>query len=297
MAGNATRLLVLIGIVVGSGALAGMALGYPIRSLDLGSSDAITLDQEALAGTIDAEQALVAAGDLPSSYAPAPEMAAAVTLVGATYCGVEVTPEEVVGEPLTAAYLDPTNKAFILSQVVKVKQQNDAGKYIKELTGAFDGCKDQRYFTGAGAEQIRLQISNPRKGDEPLELDYLTRTLRPVDGGTTQIVTYFQVGNVIVAIQYAGPDKPDKNLMSKAEDEILYRVAPEQFSKTAEVAGEKPMPDETTTTLVADAVQPSPTSSPPTLAPAPPPTFEPPTTTRAKRSTTTAKSTATTAPG
>jgi len=296
LAGNATRVLVLVAIVLGSGALAGMALGYPIRSLELGASDAVTLDQEALANTIDVEQALVAQTDLPKSYEPAPDLAAGVALIGAKYCGLAVAPETTVGEPLTAAFLDRTNNAFILSEVVKVKQQNDAGKYIKELTGVFDGCPDQRYFTGAGADKVRLEISNPRKRDEPLELDYLTRTLKPTGGGTTQIVTYFQVGNVVVAIQYAGPDKPDKNLMSKAEDEILYRVAPDQFSKTSKVNGEKPIPDETTTTLVPDVVQPSPTSSPPTLAPPPPPTFEPPTTTRPKRTTTSKKPTTTVAP-
>ena len=286
LAGNATRLLVLVAIVLGSGALAGMALGYPIGSLDLGSSDAITLDQEALAGTIDAEQALVAQGDIPKSYTPADEnVTAGVALIGAKYCGVTVAPEAVVGEPITRAYLDSTNHALMLSEVVKVRQQNEAGKYIKELTGVFDGCSDQKYFTGDGADKVRLQISNPRKKDEPLELDYLTRTLTPVNGGTTQIVTYFQVGNVIVAIQYAGPDKPDNNLMTNAEYEILYRVAPDQFSKTAKDKGEKPCP-----TRPRRRRPPTWCSrlhvSPPTIATTPP-TFEAPTTTRAKRTTTT----------
>ena len=106
-------------------------------------------------------------------------------------------------------------------------------------------------------------ISNPRKRDEPLELDYLTRTLKPKEGGTIQIVTYFQVGNVIVAIQYAGPDKPPKSLMRNAELEVLYRVAPDQLSKTAKVRGQKPIPGDVTTTTAPDAVEPSPTSSPP----------------------------------
>ena len=296
LAGNTGRVVALVAIVLGSGALAGLALGYPIRSLDLGASGAVTLDQEALANTIDVEQALVSGADLPKSYEPAPDLAAGVALIGATYCGYTVAPDAIVGQPLTAAFLDRTNNAFILSEVVKVKQQNDAGKYIKELTGVFDGCPDQRYFTGTGASKVRLEISNPRKRDEPLELDYLTRTLKPEGGGTTQIISYFQVGNVIVAINYAGPDKPDKNLISKAEDEILYRVAPDQFARTTKVPGEKKIPLDTTTTID-DAVQPSPTSSPPTLAPPPPPTFEPPTTTRPKRSSGTTRAPATTAPG
>src|SRR4051794_15131483 len=68
LAGNGARVLALAGIVVGTGIVAGMALGYPLRSLDLGATDAVTLDQPALQGTIDAEQALVQLGDLPTSY-------------------------------------------------------------------------------------------------------------------------------------------------------------------------------------------------------------------------------------
>jgi hypothetical protein len=294
LAGNVTRTVVLIAIVLGTGAAAGLAVAYPLRSLDLGGSDAVTLDQEALAGTIDAEQALVAQADLPKSYVLADDsVTAGVALIGAKYCGIAATPDAVVGDPLTRAFLDNTNHALILSEVVKVKQPNDAGKYIKELTRVFDGCPGQKYFTAEGPDQQHLEITHPRN-DEPLELDYLTRTLTPVDGGTTQIVTYFEVGNVVVAIQYAGPQKPSKDLMAKAEDEILYRVAPDQFSKTAKVKGEKPLPEETTTTTIPDVVQPSPTSSPPTLAPDP--TFEPPTTTTKKRTTTTKKPTTTVAP-
>lgn len=268
--------------------VAGMALGYPIRSLDLGATDAVTLDQEALTG-IDAEQALVAQGDLPKSYVAAPDMAAGVKLVGSPYCGETVTPTGTVGDPLTAAYIDRTNNAFVLSEVVKVKQQNDAGKFIKELMNVFDGCPGQRYYIGTGPEKVRVEISNPRRREEPLELDYMTRTIKPVKGGTTQIVSYFEVGNVIVALQYAGPDKPDKNLMLDAEKAILYRVAPDQFSRTTKIPGQKPIPSDSSTTTTPDLVQPSPTSSPPTLAPAPPPTFEAPTTTRPKRTATTKK--------
>jgi len=293
VAGNLTRVLLLAAVVAGAGIVAGLALGYPLRSLDLGGSDAITLDQEALAGTIDAEQALVSLGDLPKSFVEADgSVTSGVSLIGAKYCGVTASLDGIVGEPLTKAFLDTTNHSLMLTEVVKVRQPKDAGKYIKELTGVFDGCTDQRYFTGDGADKVRLKISNPRK-DEPLERDYLTRTLTPEKGGTTQIVTYFQVGNVVVAVQYAGPANNGNDLMSKAEDEVLYRVAPSQFSKTAKVKGEKPLPEETTTT-VPDVVQPSPTSSPPTVAP-PPPTFEPPTTTSVRRKSTTKKTTPTTA--
>lgn len=292
VAGNLARVVALIAVVLGAGALAGMAFAYPLRSLDLGGSDAVTLDQEALANTIDVEQALVAVGDLPTSYVEAdPAMAASVKLIGAKYCGLTPAPDDQVGEPLAKAFVDSQNNALLISEVMRVRRQNDAGAYIRELTRVFDGCSGQKYFTGEGESKVRLQITNPRN-DAPLETDYVSRTLTPVEGGTTQIVTYFQVGNVIVAIQYAGPANPRKDLMGKAELEILYRVAPDQLSKTAKVNGAQPLPDnDATTTTVTDAVQPSPTSSPPIpTTVAPPPTFEPTTTTKksTKKATTTA---------
>ncbi|MFN8051964.1 MAG: hypothetical protein U0Q22_11030 [Acidimicrobiales bacterium] len=290
LAGNSARIVALIAVVIGSGAVAGMALGYPLRTLDLGGSDAVTLDQEALSGTIDAEQALVTLDDLPKSYAVAPDtVVAGVSLIGANYCGGTVAPGDQVGDRLAQAFVDSKNNSLVLAEVVKVRRQNDAGKYVREMISLFDGCDNGRFFKVEGENRTEVKISDDRR-DQPLAADYVSRTLTPVKGGTIQIVTYFQVGNVIVAIQYAGPANPPKTLMRNAELAVLYRVAPDQLSKTAKVKGAKPLPEETTTT-VTDAVQPSPTSSPPTVAP--PPTFEPPTTTRPTGK---KKTTATTAP-
>lgn len=279
------RVVLLIALVAGSGVAAGFALGYPLRELDLGASDAPILDQVALAGTIDAERALIMAEDLPNTYAADESFAAAVSLVGAEYCGQTIVPTDPQGDALTRAYVDRQNKSFMLSQVVRVREQNSAGKYIREMINLFDGCDGQQFFK---EDNVEVSIEKT-SADPPLGADYVQRTLVPKDGGTIQIVTYFQVGNVIVAIQYAGPAKPKRELMSKAETEILYRVAPDQVSKTAQVDGSKPLPGESegvTTTTGVDAVTPSPTSSPtaevPALTPAPDPTFETPTTKKSR---------------
>ena len=125
----------------------------------------------------------------------------------------------------------------------------------------------------------------------------MSRTIAPVNGGGIRIITYFQVGTVVVAVQYAGPANPPKSLMSNAELAILYRLAPDQISKTVKIKGVKPLPDSVTTTApIGDA---SPTSSPdPAPTSAPTPTFEPTTTTKQRgnqRSTTTVAAARTTA--
>lgn len=296
LAGNAGRVVALLVLVVGSGAVAGAAVAYPLRSLDLGDSDAVILDQEALANQIDVEQALLQSSDIPRSYTEQPQdVAAVVDLIGATYCGGTVEPTDQQGSARARAFVDEKNRSFMLSQVIRVRRAADAGKYVREMAALFRGCAENndRYFTVENGTRTEWKVTEPRR-DEPLAEDFVSRTLTATKGGATKIVTYFEVGNVVVALQYAGPANPPKTLMANAEKEILYRVAPQQFQRTAKVPGSKAIPSDTTTTTVDDLVSPSPTSSPPPpTTVAPPPTFEPPTTTRAPS---TRRSSATTSP-
>lgn len=283
VAGSLARIVALAVLVVATGAIAGIAVGYPLRTLDLGGSKAIALDQEALAGTIDAELALVTKADLPNSFVADDSFVAGVALVGTSYCGQTTEPEGQVGDHLAHIFSDKQNNSYVMTEVVRVRRTQDAGKYIRDVTRDLDGCKGRKFYKVEGQVRTKVEIRDDR-GDPPV-VDYVSRTLRPVDGGTVQVVTYFQVGNIIVALQYIGPANPPKTLLSKAEKEILYRVAPKQLTRQAKVAGAKPLPDESaTTTTIADAVEPSPTSSPPVVpTEAPDPTFETPATTRAPR--------------
>lgn len=296
-ADSAGRVVALIVLVVGTGAAAGAAVGYPLRALDLGASDAVTLDQEALTNQIDVEDALLRAEDIPRSYDEAPQTVAdAVQLIAATYCGGTVEPTDQQGAGRTRAFLDTQNHSFMLSEVVRVRRASDAGKYVREMAALFRGCADNhdRFFTVENGTSTEWKVTEPRR-DEPLAEDFVSRTLTATKGGATKIVSYFQVGNVVVALQYAGPANPPKTLMRNAEREILFRIAGEQFKRTATVPGARQVPGDTTTTTIDDLVSPSPTSSPPLpTTVAPPPTFEPPTTTRAPSSS--RRSSATTAP-
>jgi len=289
---TALRVLLLAGIVVGAGALAGYALSYPLSRLDLGGPDPVTLDHQSMVG-IDPELALVRQDDLPENYTEAdPAASEAVALVGAQYCVKSEPPEGQIGDRIARAFVDGQNKTLMLSEVVRFDQPRQAKAYVDQVTRTLEGCG--RFYKEQAGEQVQFTVTNPRR-NPPLN-DYVTRTLAPVKGGLTQIVTYFNVGDLVVAVQYAGPPNPPKSMMDGVEREILYRVAPDYFSRTAAVDGQKATPTEPpTTTTIVDPAAPSPTSSPvppPTIAPDP--TFTSPTTTAKPKSK--PKSTTTVAP-
>lgn len=280
LGGGVVRVLVLSGIVLATGAAAGLAVGYPLRGLEFGADDAVTLEQSALTG-IDLTDALAQPDDLPSSFAESAEFSSTVDLVGAEFCGSSVALEATANAKASKAYIDSTNNSFFVSEAVRAKDTTSATRYIQQLTSLLDGCDKGRYFKVQGDERVEVEITSPRR-NTPLKLDYVTRTITPVKGGPVQVVSYFQVGNVVVALQYAGPEKAYESLMEDAETKILSRLVPDKFGEAVDIDGEKPLPTETTQL---NAVEPSPTSSADyTVESMPPATFDPP------KTTTTAKS-------
>ncbi len=281
LGGGVLRVIALVVIVLATGAAAGLAVGYPLTGLEFGSDDAVVLDQSALTG-IDLAEALAQPDDLPSSFAVSEEFSATVNLVGAEFCGSSVSLDATANARASKAYIDDTNNAFFVSEAVRAKDTTSATRYVQQLTSLLDGCEKGRYFKVEGDERIEVEITSPRR-NPPLKLDYVTRTISPTKGGPVQVVSYFQVGNVVVALQYAGPEKAYESLMETVETKILSRLVPEQFGETVPIEGEEPLP--TDTTIQPNAVDPSPTSSVDyTDESMPPATFDPP------KTTTTAKS-------
>ncbi len=64
------RLILLVTIVVISGMAVGYAVGYPLRYVDYQATDAVSLDQSALAGNVAIEDSLVTAADLGPGWVP-----------------------------------------------------------------------------------------------------------------------------------------------------------------------------------------------------------------------------------
>jgi hypothetical protein len=249
-------LVVIVGLV---GVGVGFAVGYPVSRLDVGAQSAVALDHLALAGTFDPEAALVAPDDLPGNWSPADPGFGRYTMIGQPVCGQTPDIANQLGDTLVRVFQDDRNRSFIISEVVRVRQPKDANQYLRELEKVFGGCR--RFYRGSGEErtQVRVLAGQP----DPPVVDYVSRSLQPVTGGSTQRLIFMQVADVIVSIQYIGPTVPPRALLDRAQREILTRVAPEQFARTRDIPGARPIPTEPTTTTTSTTTTLPPTTLPP----------------------------------
>jgi hypothetical protein len=255
-------------------------MGIPLRDLDLGGSDAVQIEHQTLAGSFDPQLALVQFDDLTgrsTEWTIAPEETLLFSnVIGGEFCGQSPELEGQLGDTVKIAYVDEKNNAAIFSEVARVRQTRDIDAYLRETNQILTGCPDNRYYnpTAEGREEVTI-LDN--RADPPV-VDYVSRSLEITDSGRSYVVTYFQVGDVLVAIQYAGPHGSELDLMDDLEQAILARVVPTQFGEVQDVPGAKDLPpeDEVTTTTLADPTAPSETSTPDR----PEATFSPETTAR-----------------
>ncbi len=244
----------LLLVIVAGGLLLGFGVGYPLSKVELDVTTAVELDHVALQGTFDPEAALALLEDLPSEFAQVEGDASMFGAIGASFCGETPTVEGQLGERLMRAF-NTKNGQLVTSEVVRVRKPVEANRYIADIERAFDGCTQRSFFRTTGEERVEVKI-RPGQPDPPVN-DYVSYTLQPTTEGTTQRVVFFQVGDVVVALQYFGPSTPRPGLLGDVQDGILQRTAPNDFSKLRTVEGVKPVPtDPTTTVLVVTTVAP-----------------------------------------
>jgi len=242
------RVVTLLTIVAIGGLLLGFGIGYPLSKVDFNVDVAKQLDHNALIGTFDPELALVQPGDLPTTFAQTDVDLSVFSIVGASFCGEQPTLDGQLGDKLIRSFAN-TDKEFVISEVVRVKAAKQASDYIQQVQRAFDGCLPKAYFR---ADKVRVKIKSGQP--DPPVTDYVSYTLEPETPGPTQVIVFFQVGDVVVAIQYLGPSKPSQTLLKDAQDAILRRTAPKEFGSLVTVDGVQPIPTEaptTTTTTIA----------------------------------------------
>lgn len=244
------RLTALVLLVALSGAACGLAFGYPVGSLDLQVSSAVQLDHNALQGTFDLEQALAQVGDLPKGWQTTDRDFTPFSLFGPAgqFCGETVDLSAMLDQPLRRAFVGPDNpnsQIVLVSEVAQFKRVADARLYRTNLAQTLTGCTANSFNRKLGDKFTKVEIRDDL-GDGPV-VDYLARSLVPVEGGAVQVFSVMQVGSAVVALQFVGA-RPGAGLISGVEKAILTRVAPRQFGPSAAVSGVQPLPTETTTT-------------------------------------------------
>ena len=273
-------MLALLAIVGISGVVVGLGVAYPVSKINVSAENVVALDQVDLAGSFDPQLALVTGDDLPDNWTDGDPAFAKFSMIGSPICGQTPEIADQLGDKLVRVFTDDRNKAYVISEAIRVRQPRSANQFITEMSKDFEGCKV--FFRTGGDSPTKVQV-RAGQPDQPVS-DYVSRDLIPTDKGVMQRVVFFYAGDVIVSLQYIGPTTPQRSLLSNAQKQILARVAPKQFGHVRKIAGAQPVPEEPTTTT---------TSS--TTTTLPPTTLVPPTTTTKRRTPTTLKKTPTTA--
>jgi hypothetical protein len=245
------RVVLLVAILVGSGVFLGLAAGYPLRQLRFEESDAQRLDQSRLAGTVDPADAVVAPSDLPMGWEPGDPALGALGLLGAQFCGEDVTLPTALSETATAVFVNPADDSFLVAQAVRLDRWQSARDYVDDVGDAIATC-DQFFRVGLDGAQVQVDISEG-EGDPPVT-DYVSRSFVSNDGDSVQTWSMMAVGDVVVSLLYGGPTRSQQGLLSDLEERILIRVDPEDFAPggaptTTEAVDEEPA-DPTATTVL-----------------------------------------------
>lgn len=224
------RVVLLVAIVVGSGIGLGLAAGVPLSRINFEESDAVRLDQEQLEGEVDPAAALVTIADMPLGWEPGDPAVAGLGILGSGFCGIDVPLPSAVDESQATVFSNPAEEAYLVSEAVRVESWQAAVDYVDEMGGAVGSCEEY-YQQGLTGERVKYEIRDG--GIEGPISDHVTRTLVAEDGSALQSWSVMAVGDVVVAIQYLGPARPQEGFLEDLELKVLGRLDPEDFGSSS----------------------------------------------------------------
>lgn len=220
------KLVLLTALVAASGAVLGLAIGYPVGRIQFSESNAIRLDQSRLAGTIDPAAGITQKSDLPIGWESGDMNLAAFGILGNEFCG-EAVPLPKALSSTEASVFSNGSKSNLISQAVRVDGWQGAREYIRSVKRALDGC-DKFYQPGQDGKRVRVDIKDG-DGEAPIT-DFISRRYVSSLGSDVQSWSIMAVGDVLVGTRYLGQSSPQRSLLSDIENEILIRIAPQTFA-------------------------------------------------------------------
>jgi hypothetical protein len=232
------RVVLLVAVVAASGVGLGLAAGYPVSRVQFEQSDSVRLDQSRLAGEVDPAAAVLTQADLPIGWEPGDPALAGFTLLGGSFCGEDVVLPTALSAREAVVFANPTEQAFVVSEAVRLDRWQSARSYVDALDDAVGSC-EAFFRTGLDGSDTRLSI-RPDDRDAPIT-DHVARIFVSEDGSSVQAWSVMAVGDVVVALSYTGPARPQEGFLRALEDRILVRVDPLDFAP-----GGVPLPDDVT---------------------------------------------------
>ncbi len=221
------RIVLLAAVIIASGVGLGLAAGVPLGRLDFEESDAVQLDQSALAGEVDPASALVALDELPLGWEPGDPAVAGFGVLGTGFCGTEVELPTALSDTAVVVFANPSDESILVSEAVRVDRWQSARDYVDELADAVGSC-EEFYQPGLDGERVKLEVREST-GDGPIS-DHVSRTLVAADGSSTRSWSVMAVGDVVIAMQYIGPSRPQEGFLADLESKLLQRVDPADFA-------------------------------------------------------------------
>ncbi|MGB6058020.1 MAG: hypothetical protein WBF71_07125 [Microthrixaceae bacterium] len=220
------KVLLLGALVALSGAVLGVAVGYPIGRIKFSESNAVRLDQSRLAGTIDPANAITKQTDLPLGWEPGEPGLSAFGILGNEFCGDKVPLPGTLSNIESSVFKNGENSSLI-SQAVRVEQWQGAREYIRSVKRALESC-NKFFQKGPDEKRIRVDIKEG-DGEAPIT-DFVARRFVSSQGTDVQNWSIMAVGDVLVGTRYLGQSSPQRAFMSDVENEILIRIAPQTFA-------------------------------------------------------------------
>ncbi len=220
------KVLLLGALVALSGAVLGVAVGYPIGRIKFSESNAVRLDQSRLAGTIDPANAITKQTDLPLGWEPGEPGLSAFGILGNEFCGDKVPLPGTLSNVESSVFKNGENSSLI-SQAVRVEQWQGAREYIRSVKRALESC-NKFFQKGPDEKRIRVDIKEG-DGEAPIT-DFVARRFVSSQGTDVQNWSIMAVGDVLVGTRYLGQSSPQRAFMSDVENEILIRIAPQTFA-------------------------------------------------------------------
>jgi len=220
------RVLMLVLLLAVSGMALGLVFAYPVSKVKLSEAAAIELDQAALAGKADPEQAVVTLTDLGQGWEAGNAALAQYGILGSKFCGDEVTIPTALSPVKSAVYSDPAGKATVVAQAVRLERWQNAREYVSSVDRAVGGC--DRFYT-TGPEGRKLQRVLDSGAAKPID-DHVGRVYLAEDGSAAVAWSIMAVGDVVVAVEYFGPNRPPEGFLGELESKLLLRLAPDVFT-------------------------------------------------------------------
>ncbi|MFZ4517014.1 MAG: hypothetical protein ACOYOP_01400 [Microthrixaceae bacterium] len=238
-----TRFVMLLLLLLVSGIAIGLVFAYPVSLIKFGGGGAVRLDQASLAGQTEADAGLVQAADLPPGWVPGDPNLKVFGVLGSEFCGDRVELPSPLSNQKAAVFTNPGSEATVIAQVLRTERWQAARDYVASVDDARGQCSE--FFQSSPLGRVKSSVE-AGSGSPPIT-DYASGAYVAKEGRSVSEWSMMAVGDLIVAITYAGPSRTSRTFLNQLEARVLSRLdpanfAPEGVGSTTSVPGATTLP-------------------------------------------------------